>query len=327
MRASLGLERKGLDVGLHGEAGRLEKERAPVLAGVVGDAPDDALAVEKLVRDRRGVGHVDAPEGERAALFESGEGGGYQLAGWSEDDRRVESRRWRLGGPADPRSPQLRRKRLVPLSVARHDVDVGPPPAGDLERDVPGGAEAVDPETGPLPRERRVGEAGEFQRAEADDPGAEKRRGRKVAEAVRELVDEACGRDGEVGEAAVGRPAGELRRVAEVLAPRPAEAARPAGSMKPGDADAEAVRQRRARAALLDGADDLMSRRDGRLPDGKLSLDDVEIGSADAAGRDADEDLAGAGLRDWDIFEPQRLFRDGGGTVEAKGAHRGTSGP
>jgi hypothetical protein len=39
----------------------------------------------------------------------------------------------------------------------------------------------------------------------------------------------------------------------------------------------------------------------------KLAVDDVEVGPADAAGRHAQQKLAGAGLRHRNVVDPQRL--------------------
>jgi hypothetical protein len=42
----------------------------------------------------------------------------------------------------------------------------------------------------------------------------------------------------------------------------------------------------------LDGPDDLMARDDRQLRRREFAVDDVEVGAADAAGADADQDLA-----------------------------------
>ena len=120
----------------------------------------------------------------------------------------------------------------------------------------------------------------------------------EVREAGGQLVDEVRRGDDVLREAAVGGPAGELRSRRRGSRARSGRSGRRRTS-------GEASRRRRAsRGAsvtpapdLGDRADDLVPRRDRRLPDGELSLDDVQVGPADAARRDADEDLAGAGAR------------------------------
>jgi hypothetical protein len=47
----------------------------------------------------------------------------------------------------------------------------------------------------------------------------------------------------------------------------------------------------------------------------------VEVGAADAAGFDFEEDLTGARLGDGQVFEAQRVAGDGSGMVEDSGAH------
>jgi hypothetical protein len=48
----------------------------------------------------------------------------------------------------------------------------------------------------------------------------------------------------------------------------------------------------------------------------------VEIGAADAAGFDFEQDLSDAGFGDGQIFEAQRVAGDRSGVVEDSGAHR-----
>jgi hypothetical protein len=48
---------------------------------------------------------------------------------------------------------------------------------------------------------------------------------------------------------------------------------------------------------------------------------DVEVGAANAAGFHAEEDFAGAGLGNGQVFEDQRARGDGGGMVEDGCAH------
>jgi hypothetical protein len=53
----------------------------------------------------------------------------------------------------------------------------------------------------------------------------------------------------------------------------------------------------------------------------ELAGGDVEVGAADAAGFDFEEDFAVAGLGDGQVFEAQRAAGDGSGMVEDSGAH------
>src|SRR5439155_26671376 len=82
---------------------------------------------------------------------------------------------------------------------------------------------------------------------------------------------------------------GESRPVAEVLASRAAVFANAAGPAQPGNADPRPFRE--ARAARLDDADDLVSEHERQLRIVELTVGDVQIRPAHAAGADAEEDL------------------------------------
>ena len=98
-----------------------------------------------------------------------------------------------------------------------------------------------------------------------------------------------------LGEPAVAVVAGEPGPLAQVLPPRAAEGALPAGPAQPGDAhpvacsEAAAVRDHLGR--------DLVPGHQRQLGLGQLTVEDVEVGAADPARAHAQENLAGAGLR------------------------------
>jgi hypothetical protein len=64
-----------------------------------------------------------------------------------------------------------------------------------------------------------------------------------------------------------------------------------------------------------------MPRRHRRSVLGQIPFDDMKVGPADAAGRDAEEDLPGAGLGDGDLLEPEGMGGDRSGAVKPEGAH------
>ena len=84
-----------------------------------------------------------------------------------------------------------------------------------------------------------------------------------------------------------------------------ADAVRPA---EPGNAyavaDGEAVDPG---ARLDDHADDLDARGQGKLRVVELAVDDVQVGPADGAGADADEDLVLVGSGRFDVGQGERL--------------------
>jgi hypothetical protein len=77
-----------------------------------------------------------------------------------------------------------------------------------------------------------------------------------------------------------------------------AELAAPARGAEPGDADTVAdLEAGNARADDCDAPDDLVAWNDVRLWIGELPIDYVQIGPADGAGRDAQQDVTGARAR------------------------------
>jgi hypothetical protein len=205
-----------------------------------------------------------------------------ELAGRSEEDRCVEL----LGRPlvrVACRRGAERASECLRLAVARprQCVDRAPLVHGDLTDDVRCRSEPVEPD--PL----RV--AGAAKGAVADQAGAEERGGLHVGRGgwQREAV-------ALVGEAQLRVPtvqlvAGEARRVAEVLVPGQAEAAGAARPAEPRHADA--VARREASRARDDLGDDLVPEDERELGLRELPVRDVQVGPADAAGKDAKQGL------------------------------------
>ncbi len=141
---------------------------------------------------------------------------------------------------------------------------------------MPGRAEAIETECPPV--------AGHHQRAPADQARAEQGRCRGVAAAVTERIGVVSIDHDVGGVAAVARIAGELGGIAEVLAPAQAVAAVMAGATQPPHADSQAQSGRGdARPQFVDNADDLVPRNQWQARLGPLSVQDVQIGPADAA--------------------------------------------
>jgi hypothetical protein len=65
--------------------------------------------------------------------------------------------------------------------------------------------------------------------------------------------------------------------------------------------------------AFDDFAYDLVARDEARPERGQIALDDVKIRAADAAGEDAEEDMAGLKLRQGNVFNLQEGGRGGAG--------------
>ena len=173
--------------------------------------------------------------------------------------------------------------------------------AGDLRDDVGRGAEAVEPEP--------LGVAGEAQRAVADQARAEQRRRLEIRIARREREAEALVGDDLLGVAAVEVVPGEACPVAEVLPPGRAVAAPAARPAEPRHAEP---------AAVVGLAHDLVAGHERQPVRRQLAVDDVQVGSAHAAGMHAQEQLAGGRLRRGHVLELQRLA----GRVKHHRAHQ-----
>ena len=100
-----------------------------------------------------------------------------------------------------------------------------------------------------------------------------------------------------IGVAAVHVVAVEECGLAEILAATLAEYASAAGPVYPRDADSGSDFETfNLGAQLFHGANNLVTGDQGRLSGREITFDNVEVGAADATGRDPHEYLAGAGL-------------------------------
>ncbi len=157
-----------------------------------------------------------------------------------------------------------------------------------LGDDMCGGAEAIDAQAFAV--------AGFDQAAIADQPGAKQRRGFGVAIDIGDGQAEALVGDGVLGVTAVDGVAGKLGIVAEIFLAILAIRTSAAGPAQPGDADAVAdFKLNDAIAPLRHFADDLMAEDERQFGLRQFAVDNVQIGAADGAGVDADQELARAG--------------------------------
>src|ERR1700730_6696158 len=299
-------ERMGADGNFAGDFEKL----LTVRARVGGHAAQLAL-VEKmaLVVERGDRAQVNTGDRENSAAVECLQCRRHQLAGRGEQDRRVELV-WR-GPPrrADPIGAQRLGEFLMAPAAAHHE-HAASPMLQHLDRDMRRAAEAVKADGRARPNLRAL------DRAKADYPRAQKRRGGLVAERVGQRVGKIFAHDHELGIATVVVVAGETSAGAEIFAPAPAIGALAAGLAQPGDANARALSEARAAgAASRDGSDDFMAGDDARMARRKVALGDVEIGAAYTAGLDANENFARPRLGVWKLDRAQRLGLDRGGRV------------
>ena len=110
--------------------------------------------------------------------------------------------------------------------------------------------------------------------------------------------------------------------LAEVLAAGGAAGAVAAGAREPGNARAVACAPiLDALAQRLDGPDGLVARDDGEAARFDVTLADLEVGAADGAGGDAQQQLAGGGDGVRAGGDGERAIAGGRGAFEQGGAH------
>jgi hypothetical protein len=148
---------------------------------------------------------------------------------------------------------------------------------------------------------------------ESDDPGAKQRSSLQIVEGIRQ-------RDSKIraGESVFGVPSidGISRkdwRIAQILSAAAAECAGSVRTAEPGNAHAPAIRQ---------FADDLMSRDHALANRPELTLHDVQIRAANAAGQNAQQNVTGRRDRLRKMFDRERTIQDRAGRGQYRGTHK-----
>ncbi len=133
--------------------------------------------------------------------------------------------------------------------------------------------------------------------APTDQAGAQERRNFGVIPPLRKGEAVACVGERARGVAAIARIAGKQRPIAQILSTAAAIRAEPAGGAEPGDADALTDCQScYSRSHGSNAPDDLMAGYDRKLRIWQFAVDHVQVGSADPAGCDLDQNFAGRRL-------------------------------
>ena len=175
-----------------------------------------------------------------------------------------------------------------------------------LHRQVGRASETIEPNG----RTRRDARA--FDRSEADDARAEQRRRMLVVDRIGQTVGKIFAHDGLLGISAIAIPSGKACVGAEILAAFAAVSAATVGFAQPCDADPIADFEAPAPGTqAFDHTDDLVSGNDSGMFAGKIALDEVQVGPANAAGRDAHRNLSRSRNRRRLFDQSQRLGFDG----------------
>ena len=262
--------------------------------------------------------HVDAAEHQRSAFIERTKRGRYNLTGGSEDDGGIQALRRLFSGAASPDGAQFECQ-LSMFFVARAGVNLDSPEARHLQSNVGCRSEAVNAQAAAGLQTRQ------FQRPVSDDAGAQQRSRLQVRKSGRKVIDKRGRGDGVGGIPAIHRVAGEIGRFTEILLARFAVFANAARVVKPCHAYAIArIDSEDSRARFFHDAYNLVAGDNGHLLCGKLSFDDVQVGTADTAGRNANENAAGSGFGDGKIVvNLERVRFDGSRMVQHTGNHAG----
>ncbi len=228
---------------------------------------------------------MDGVDGDDAAFAKAGEGAEDDGSAGGEGDGAVEGDGGLVVFCADPGCSEGLGL-LAVVFAASGDEDFAVPVAEDFDGLRGGGSEAEEAYALAGLRARYA------QAAEADDAGAEERGDVGVVEGGGQGEDEVGADEGVFGVAAVDGVAGEGGVVAEVFFVAEAEGAGAVDAADPGDADA-GVCGEFGGGAFDDFADDLMAEGEGLVDEREIAFEDVEVGAADSAGEDAEEDVIG----------------------------------
>src|SRR5208337_717927 len=184
---------------------------------------------------------------------------------------------------------------------SRGDIDVALPRVQDLDRKMRRGAEAE--QSHPL----SGFDSGHAKTAEADDSGAQQRRGMQIVEGCGKTKNEIGAGERVFGVPAVQAVSGECRRIAEVLHVAPAVPASPVGAADPRDAYASSNRELSC-GAFDDFSDDLVARNQLLAARSKFALDDMQIGAADTTGTHLQENMSRFRFRTWNVSNLKRML-------------------
>jgi hypothetical protein len=225
---------------------------------------------------------------------------------------------------------------------ARGNIDFATPTSYNVDGEMGRGAEAEESHT------VAFFDAGDTKRAEADDAGAQQRRGVEVVELRGNRKTKVGAGKGVAGVPSVHGVTSEGGEVAQVFHIAAAVKAGAVGAAQPRNPDAGAFCGRtdgesrlsrvgdgtlvgqecpthtirgRFKVASDDFADDLVSGDETWIARREFTFYDVQIGAADAACENPEQNVAGLGLWSWDVFDLQRESRDRVRSGEDSGLH------
>jgi len=189
-----------------------------------------------------------------------------------------------------------------------------------MDCEMSGGAEAEKPDA------LALFDTCHAERAESDDASAEQRSGMEIVQLRRNRKTKVGTGERVFGIASVHGIAGKRREVAQVFHIAATVGAGAVDAAEPGNTDAATFRyvagqilisSRRAAFSLdrqaacptrsnlsgNDFADDLVSRDDARIARRQFTLYDVQVGAADAASEDTQQNVVRFWGRSWNVFD------------------------
>src|SRR5580658_981730 len=279
------------------------EELLSILPSQIRDGSHPPLLPQPFVRKGGNVAHVDPGAHDDSRLVGGGERRRDESPDGSEDQRGVQRLGRAFVRTPGPVGAEAEREFLSgAVTGPREGKDPTAAMSSDLDRNVRGGAEAVETDT--------PGLAGETKGAVADHAGAQERGGLYFGVARGKREDIALVRDRVVGVPAVYGVPGEQGPIAQVLASRTAVRTLPARPAEPGHAHAvpRTMTMRRG-THLCHGTHDLVPGHERKSGGGELAVDNVDICAAHPAGRDANLYLGFGGLGRFLLDQLERLLR------------------
>jgi hypothetical protein len=224
---------------------------------------------------------VDAGTNDHSALGRAAERRRHKLAGRCEDDGGVERLRGGAHRVAGPLGSKLACQSLGVGVVGSGEGEYAAALVhGYLAHDMRGRPESVEAQA--------RGVAGQPQGSVADQTGAEERGRLKVGIAGRYVEAVALVCDRELCVAAIDVQSSEAGEIAQVLPAAEAEPASATGPAEPGDPDSP--------AASGNGPNDLVAQDQRAVSGAQLAVDYVQVGAADSAGVNFDQQAPGPRL-------------------------------
>src|SRR2546421_1275254 len=229
-------QRKLLHMRAYGNSGSFRQKLTPIIARIIRNAADGSFAVDQRILKRRDRAHVYSAEDQNTSFLQSLQSDRNQFSGRSKNYRRIQFCRRLILRAANPLRAEFGSQRLMPLTIARANINLRASCSGELNHYMSRRAKAIysQPRATPFVPFN----PGQAERTIANNSRTQKRRRHQIIESIRERINERGGRCDVFGVTSVFGPAGELRALAKILATGSTKLAHATSLMQPSDAGA-----------------------------------------------------------------------------------------